>query len=95
MKNGMQMLLESILPADTLAAIQKAASDLPEIAKRVGAQLDRMEQTLLHVEAITERIENKVRGDNPPEETPLSQLALGTSQNKLPPSLERMLDSDG
>lgn len=76
MKNGMQMLLESLLPPDTLNQIQQAATAIPEIAHKVQLQLDRLEMTLANVESIVERIENKVLADDPPERTPLSDFVM-------------------
>lgn len=76
MKNGMQMLLESLLPPDTLNQIQQAATAIPAIAQKLQSQLDRMETTLLHIESVVERIENKVLANEPPERTPLSDFAM-------------------
>lgn len=105
MKNGMQMLLESLLPPDTLQAVQKAATDIPAIAQRIGAQLDRIEAMgkmldlkIDAIDALVRRIEDRTRGDNPPEETPLSQLATtlpALGDGSFPPSLKRMVESDG
>ena len=97
MKNGMQMLLESLLPPDTLDSIQRAATDIPRIAQGIQAQLNRMEESIMHIEAIVIRVENKMRGDNPPEETPLSRLAVlpSNANGEFPQSLKRLVETDG
>lgn len=98
MKNGMQMLLESLLPPDTLNQIQQAATAIPEIARKVQLQLDRLEMTLANVEAIVERIENKVLANEPPEHTPLSdfvleQISQGEYQNGA--AIRHVIPSEG
>ncbi len=107
MKTGMQMLLESFLPPDTLSAIQKAATDIPAIAQRIGAQLNRMEESIERIEATVMRVENKVRGEDPPEETALSKLAVcgpthsfrsilpSEGNGEFPATLKRMVETDG
>ena len=75
-KNGMQMLLENLLPAELLQQIQQAASAIPAIAQKLQSQLDRMETTLSHIESVVERIENKVLSNDPPERTPLSDFVM-------------------
>lgn len=76
MKNGMQMLLENLLPAELLQQIQQAATAIPAIAQKLQSQLDRMETTLTHIESVVERVENKVLANDPPERTPLSDFVM-------------------
>lgn len=76
MKNGMQMLVESLLPHELIEGIAAAAKAIPIAAQKLQEQMDRMEMVINNIDAAVARIENKVRGDEPPERTPLSDYVL-------------------
>lgn len=102
-KSGMAQLLESLVPPEVMQQVKDAAIAVPQIAKKVGETMTRIEGKLDELESITNeiyntvmRIENKVRGDDPPESTPLSLMATnGEHKGPLPESLQRLVEKDG